>query len=213
MRDAQGGAANEAILAPMQPLETLREQLKTLGPSAVELLPTLDALENEFELRARRIAALSIASHITAALAGGKGGTPVLDNVLMATLALSNAERSLIAVADHAPSGYRIVAERSQPGTASWPVSDEAIRAALGGDSRLLTPELRRDERDAQLLVAAFRSAMATPILFEDGVIGCLYLDIRGPERSFSHADFETFRVFGRHASPALGMALERRNP
>lgn len=196
----------------MRPLTTLREQLETLGPSAVDLLPILDALENEFELRARRIAALSTASQITASLAGaGRSREPIVDSVLLATLALSGAERSLIAKVDHSDTGYHIVAQRSRhrdsDGSA---LAGEAIAAAAARHSRLLAPELRRDDRDGQLLVAAFRSAMATPIEFENAVIGVLYADIRGPARAFSHADFETFRVFGRHISPALGLALER---
>ena len=197
----------------MRSLNTLRERLKGLGPEAERLLPALDALEYEFELRARRIAALSTASHITAGLAGGRhDNSLVLDNVLMATLALSEAERSLVILADEGSQGYQVIAARVLEDAASArPIAEQAVRAALVRDSRLVAPELVRDDGDDQLFVAAFRSAMATPIVFQDAVIGCLYVDTRGPERRFSHADFETFRVFSRHASVALGLALGTR--
>lgn len=199
----------------MHSLDLLRQRLKTLGPSAEGLLPSLDALEDEFELRARRIAALSTASHITAILAGGdRRGEAVLDSVLMATLALADAERSLIVVADAGPVGYRVVKGRHRGGGAVDGLpADEAIRAALRGDSPLLRPALRPDASDDRLLVAIFRSAMATPISFGNRAIGCLYVELRGAQRSFTAADLETFRVFARHASVALGLALAHRDP
>ena len=175
----------------------------------------MDALEYEFELRARRIAALSTASHITAGLAGGRHDNRTalaLDNVLMATLALSEAERSLVILADEGSQGYQVIAARVLEDAApARPIAEQVVRAALVRDSRLVAPELVRDDGDDQLFVAAFRSAMATPIVFQDAVIGCLYVDTRGPERRFSHADFETFSVFSRHASVALGLALGTR--
>jgi GAF domain-containing protein len=198
----------------MRSLETLRRQLETLGPSGAGLLPTLDDLEHEFELRARRIAALSTASHLISGVAGGgRGGAPVLDDVLMATLALSNAERSLIAVADDRPTGFRTVACHAHRGGADgWPLHDGAIASALAGESRLFVPELR-SAGDGPLLIASFRSAMVAPIVSEGRTLGALYVDLRGPSRTLSDADFETFRLFARHASVALALALQKLDP
>lgn len=204
----------------MRSLDHLRSRLLELGPDAEQLLPTLMELELELELRARRIAALTSAGHITTTLAGSDGGdaATVGQNLLMAACALIDSDGAALALVDErAEAGLEVVAcdgcervgdcaprRRSECSLALR--ARGAMAAALAGGEQAGHPGLR--ENDDGVLVASFRSSVALPLELRGTPMGALYLERQGPTSAFAAADRETLRLFARQAGLALGLTV-----
>lgn len=215
-------------------------RLRALGPEAASLLPAVRELEHEFELRARRIAALTSAGQITAALVVDNAGEPttVADHVLSAARVLCSAERGVLALCgdrkagtgagtpDEADDGagerdgLQLLAlhDGVRPTSAGaeaalWARARTLMGRALREGELLQAPELRPADDRSGLLVAAFRSVMVAPLQLQGRPVGVVYLERRGSHGGFTEADLDTLRLYARQAAVALGLTLGLTEP
>jgi len=197
----------------MNALDEVRDELRAAGNYTASLEAKLERIELEFDLRAKRIAALSTVNQITSVVARVESLIDlesVMRNILSASLALSRAERCFIVLSheDEELSVHGL--DRSGP----------IIKKQSKLSAFLLTEMLKT--KKAQLLVMqddaisagsslAKRSVMVAPIMIHDDVAGVIYVDALQADHSFKKNDLVAFKAFSSNAAVALNLSTSLR--
>jgi signal transduction histidine kinase len=166
-------------------------------------------IEDEAELRAdyeKLRAALAIAS----AAGAEREVRPLLERILHTAIAVIGAERTAAVLVDPKDGTpfLRLELNRNQgeePASLSTKLLSEVMRR---GEGVLVTGGVIADRRSESMAAQGIRSAMCSPLLYRDEVLGVLYVDSRIFERRFQDKDLEVLAAFANQAAASLKAAL-----
>lgn len=200
-----------------QKFEKAIKSIGPLGKGLSKLLPEIEGLERELNLRQRKIDELTAVNRLApfiARIESQKDVDEVLKRLLKVAIKLSHAGRGLIILIDDAAEdGFSIRASASveEEGTGEDIVfSRSLIKQILQRGEHIVTTNVKQDERfesGESLLATNIRSVMATPIKHQDDIIGALYVDSHLSEYAFNKDDLEIFNTFANHAAVVLTLA------
>jgi len=136
-----------------------------------------------------------------------------LDRVLSALFAIFlAAERSLILLVDAKTDEVATAAAKHRTGgeTGDIAVSRTALRQTMKNREALLCRDALADSRLAQaqsIVSGGIRSMMIAPLVFQDDVLGAIYVDTRSGVGKFDQADLELLSVAAGHVAACLANA------
>ncbi len=200
----------------MQTVDKFREAIEVLGPLGKDLrqfLPELKSLNQELNLRQRRLGALDAINQLTPVIArieSQKDVDEVLAQLLSEAIKLSCADRGLIVLIDeNAEDNFMIHASVGME-VDDTNLSRSLIKQILERGEGIVTTNIQTDDRfvaGESLLATNIRSVMATPIRNQDEIIGAIYVDSELATNLFSEDDLETFSAFANQTAVALSLA------
>jgi transcriptional regulator with GAF, ATPase, and Fis domain len=142
----------------------------------------------------------------------------MLDEIMNAALKTLKAERGFIALVDETTGELSCELVRSETGkdlTEKLEVSRTIVHKVLNEGVSILTGNAQDDtqfDKAKSIREYNIRSAVCAPLLFQDGVLGVIYLDNRASSGSFSQDDQMFLIALCHQAGIALGNArLHRR--
>ncbi len=198
--------------------------IKSIGPlgkGLSKLLPEVEGLERELNLRQRQLDELNAVNQLApfiARIESQKDVDEVLERLLKVAIQLSYAGRGLIILIDNdAEDGFSIRASASvetEDTNEEIIFSRSLIKQILQRGEYIVTTNVKQDDRfesGESLLATNIRSVMATPIRHQDDVIGALYVDSHLSEYAFNKDDLEIFNSFANHAAVVLTLATSLR--
>lgn len=200
----------------MQTIDKLHKIIKELGADGKKLLPDVNIVKQELDLKQRRLDALNAVNNLTPFITHIESQEDVdkaLEQLLSEAIKLSRSDRGLIVLIDDvATDGFTIRASvgMEAEGEDDINFSRTLIKQILERGKGVVDSNIQASkdfERGASLFAANIRSIMATPIKHQDTIIGAIYVDSRFSTNIFREDDLETFDAFANHMAVTLSLA------
>ncbi len=140
----------------------------------------------------------------------------LLTSLLDRAIHLLQAERGLLILHKDNEDGFEVVLARGidtseieQTGEAhSQTTSRQLIQHVLQSRRPLITTNAQGDSRFSSSIVALqIRSVLATPLIYQNELIGAIYLDTRTNQRTFDESDLRLLNAMANQVSVAIHIA------
>lgn len=195
-------------------LESKRLEVKYLDESLKTLSGLLDDLSGERAtiVQNERIARLYNVSRL---IGSSLDLQTVLEQVMDAVIALTNAERGFLMLLDKANSLTVKVARNFDQETiesGDLTVSRTITNGVLQSGQAIITDNASQDPRfsgQESIMSYSFRSIVASPLRVHGTVIGVMYVDNRFQAGVFSPDDLQLLDMFGEQAAIAIDNAIQ----
>lgn len=205
----------------MKVIDELRLELQNAGHFPLTVASKLELIELEFDLRAKRIAALNTVNQITSVVARVESVIDVesvMRNILSASLALSRAERCFVILLDQDESeGFSVRGLNRSGKTTKHDHAElpkNLLKQILEKNEATLTMNVQDDEHfkpSQSMTMSDIRSVMAAPITIRDEVAGAIYVDSLLADHIFKEDDLVSFKAFANNAAVALNLSTSLR--
>ena len=214
-----GRELDAALTSARQTLAILRSQAQSRRVDAAFFEERLKSVEGVLEqLAAERLQTsqqgrLAKLYEVSRAIGGSLDLQTVLNQVMDAIIALTQAERGFLLIQDddgNLTIPVRRNFDQETIGVDAVSISRTVTNRVLESDQAIITTNAQEDPRfsdQASIVAHALRSIMASPLRVRGKVIGVVYVDNRVRTNLFSEQDLELLETFAAQAAVAIDNA------